>query len=94
MFLQSSSVIKYKLVELQSLAIYWDSNVSLIGNLESKDLEVRSNKGQLFSIFFVLLLLHISCFYRIITQLVPLVFMIFSANLTTGGRYDIRILGI
>ena len=32
--------IKYKLIELQNMAIYWDSDVTLVGDLPSRDLEV------------------------------------------------------
>ena len=32
--------IKYKLIELQNMAIYWDTDVTLVGDLPSRDLEV------------------------------------------------------
>ena len=32
--------IKYKLIELQNVAIYWDTDVTLVGDLPSRDLEV------------------------------------------------------
>ena len=32
--------IKYKLIELQNMAIYWDTDVTLVGDLPSRYLEV------------------------------------------------------
>eukprot|EP00794_Sanderia_malayensis_P015340 gene15340-16917_t len=38
-FLYSEDAIKYKLIELTELAIYWDDDVTIVGELPSKDLE-------------------------------------------------------
>ena len=35
--------IKYKLIELQNMAIYWDTDVTLVGDLPSRDLEVMQS---------------------------------------------------
>ena len=39
--IQNERTIKYKLIELQNMAIYWDTDVTLVGDLPSRDLEVR-----------------------------------------------------
>ena len=38
--IQNERTIKYKLIELQKMAIYWDTDVTLVGDLPSRDLEV------------------------------------------------------
>ena len=38
--IQNERTIKYKLIELQNMAIYWDTDVTLVGDLPSRDLEV------------------------------------------------------
>ncbi|KAK3737381.1 hypothetical protein QZH41_011519 [Actinostola sp. cb2023] len=38
--IQNERTIKYKLMDLQSLAVYWDNDVSLVGDLPSSDLDV------------------------------------------------------
>ena len=40
--IQNERSIKYKLIELQNMAIYWDTDVTLVGDLPSRDLEVRT----------------------------------------------------
>ena len=37
----SESNTKFKLIEIQKFALYWDSDASLVGDLPSKDLDVR-----------------------------------------------------
>ena len=39
--IQNERSIKYKLIELQNMAIYWDTDVTLVGDWPSRDLEVR-----------------------------------------------------
>ena len=39
--IQNERTIKYKLIELQNMAIYWDTDVTLVGDLPSRELEVR-----------------------------------------------------
>ena len=36
----SESKTKFKLIEIQKFALYWDSDTSLVGDLPSKDLDV------------------------------------------------------
>ena len=38
--IENERSIKYKLIELQNMAIYWDTDVTLVGDLPSRDLEV------------------------------------------------------
>ena len=38
--IENERTIKYKLIELQNMAIYWDTDVTLVGDLPSRDLEV------------------------------------------------------
>ena len=38
--IQNERIMKYKLIELQNMALYWDTDVTLVGNLPSQDLEV------------------------------------------------------
>ena len=38
--IQNERNIKYKLIELQNMALYWDTDVTLVGDLPSRDLEV------------------------------------------------------
>lgn len=38
--IQNERTIKYKLIELQNMAMYWDTDVTLVGDLPSRDLEV------------------------------------------------------
>lgn len=38
--IQNERTIKYKLIELQNMALYWDTDVTLVGDLPSRDLEV------------------------------------------------------
>ena len=38
--IENERTIKYKLIELQNMAIYWDADVTLVGDLPSRDLEV------------------------------------------------------
>ena len=33
-------MVKYKLIDLQELGVYWDTDATLVGDLPSKDLEV------------------------------------------------------
>ena len=40
--IQNERTIKYKLIELQNMAIYWDTDVTLVGDLPSSDLEVSA----------------------------------------------------
>ena len=40
-FLHTEDIMKFKLIELTSLAVYWDSDVNLVGNLSAKDAVVR-----------------------------------------------------
>lgn len=40
--IQNERTIKYKLIELQNMAIYWDTDVTLVGDLPSRDLEVST----------------------------------------------------
>ena len=40
--IQNERSVKYKLIELQNMAIYWDTDVTLVGDLPSRDLEVRT----------------------------------------------------
>ena len=43
--IENERAIKYKLIELQNMAIYWDTDVTLVGDLPSKDLEASSNSS-------------------------------------------------
>ena len=36
----TESKTKFKLIEVQKFALYWDSDASLVGDLPSKDLDV------------------------------------------------------
>ena len=38
--IENERSIKYKLIELQNMAIYWDTDVTLVGDLPSRHLEV------------------------------------------------------
>ena len=38
----SESMTKFKLIEIQKFAVYWDSDTSLVGDLPSKDLDVST----------------------------------------------------
>ncbi len=40
--IQNERTIKYKLIELQNTAMYWDTDVTLVGDLPSRDLEVST----------------------------------------------------
>ncbi|KAJ7382631.1 hypothetical protein OS493_033687 [Desmophyllum pertusum] len=50
--IQNERTIKYKLIELQNMAIYWDTDVTLVGDLPSRDLEsalqrmINRNQGK------------------------------------------------
>lgn len=50
--IENERTIKYKLIELQNMAIYWDTDVTLVGDLPSKDLEsalermINRNQGK------------------------------------------------
>lgn len=39
----SENQIKFKLIEIQKFALYWDSDTSLVGDLPSKDLNVSKS---------------------------------------------------
>ena len=41
--IENERTIKYKLIELQNMAIYWDTDVTLVGDLPSRDLEVMQS---------------------------------------------------
>lgn len=43
--IENEQAIKYKLIELQNMAIYWDTDVTLVGDLPSKDLEASNNSS-------------------------------------------------
>jgi hypothetical protein len=47
----SESKTKFKLIEIQKFALYWDSDTSLVGDLPSKDLDV-SNLRAYFVVLF------------------------------------------
>ena len=40
--IQNERTIKYKLIELQNMAMYWDTDVTLVGDLPSRDLEAST----------------------------------------------------
>ena len=40
MLIENERVMKYKLIELQNMSLYWDTDVTLVGDLPSQDLEV------------------------------------------------------
>ena len=41
--IENERAIKYKLIELQNIAIYWDTDVTVVGDLPSRDLEVMQS---------------------------------------------------
>ena len=41
--IENERSIKYKLIELQNMAIYWNTDVTLVGDLPSRDLEVMQS---------------------------------------------------
>ena len=58
----SESKTKFKLIEIQKFALYWDSDTSLVGDLPSKDLDVSNLRAY----FVVLFRLNPTCYFRVI----------------------------